>query len=56
MQPLLTTFVQGHTANITVIENPREIIETYRNAVALAKVAGFDGVELLAQGYAQDFP
>lgn len=27
------------------------IVEQYRNAVQLAKDAGFDGIELLSQGY-----
>ncbi|PSN59476.1 FMN-linked oxidoreductase [Corynespora cassiicola Philippines] len=40
----------GHTANITEIQNPREILEQYRHSVSLAKEAGFDGVEILAQG------
>jgi 2,4-dienoyl-CoA reductase-like NADH-dependent reductase (Old Yellow Enzyme family) len=33
------------------IENPSEIVNMFRRAVALAKRAGFDGIELLAQGY-----
>ncbi|KAL2214448.1 FMN-linked oxidoreductase [Sarocladium strictum] len=40
----------GHTANITVIQNPRGVVETYRKSSILAKMAGFDGIELLAQG------
>ncbi|KAH8767476.1 hypothetical protein F5883DRAFT_671114 [Diaporthe sp. PMI_573] len=40
----------GHTDNIKAIENPRDVIEKYRNSVMLARKAGFDGVELLAQG------
>ncbi|RAH76998.1 FMN-linked oxidoreductase [Aspergillus japonicus CBS 114.51] len=40
----------GHTENVEEIENPRDVIDTYRNAVLLARHAGFDGVELLAQG------
>lgn len=43
--------MQGHTDNIKAIENPREVIQKYRRAVTLAQEAGFDGVELLAQGY-----
>lgn len=44
--------LQGHTENITVIEDTSatKIIEQYRRSVQLAKEAGFDGVELLAQG------
>jgi hypothetical protein len=33
------------------IEDPREVVEIYRRSAQLAKEAGFDGVELLAQGY-----
>ncbi|KAH8705670.1 hypothetical protein BGW36DRAFT_286281 [Talaromyces proteolyticus] len=40
----------GHTANVHAIEDPKTVIETYRHACILAKKAGFDGVELLAQG------
>ncbi|KAH7024887.1 uncharacterized protein B0I36DRAFT_416721 [Microdochium trichocladiopsis] len=40
----------GHTDKLTVIENPRTVIETYRRAILLAKQAGFDGIEILAQG------
>ncbi|WQF84270.1 Putative NADH:flavin oxidoreductase/NADH oxidase, aldolase-type TIM barrel, oxidoreductase Oye [Colletotrichum destructivum] len=40
----------GHTDNITEIENPSDVIETYRHSAKLAKRSGFDGVELLAQG------
>ncbi|KAL4904753.1 hypothetical protein BDW74DRAFT_185346 [Aspergillus multicolor] len=40
----------GHTSCIEAIRDPRDVIETYRHSVALAKKAGFDGVELLAQG------
>ncbi|KAH7134475.1 hypothetical protein B0J13DRAFT_506984 [Dactylonectria estremocensis] len=40
----------GHTANIEAIEDVNEVIGTYRRACQLAKSAGFDGVELLAQG------
>jgi 2,4-dienoyl-CoA reductase-like NADH-dependent reductase (Old Yellow Enzyme family) len=46
-----TTSLQDHTVNITEVTNFREIIDQYRNAVHLAKQAGFDGVEILAQGY-----
>lgn len=37
---------------MTVIDDASatEIIEQYRRSVQLAKEAGFDGVELLAQG------
>ncbi|CAG9993184.1 unnamed protein product [Clonostachys byssicola] len=42
--------VPGHTANLTEIKNPSEIVNMYRRAVTLAKRAGFDGIELLAQG------
>ncbi|KAK1146952.1 hypothetical protein N8T08_002279 [Aspergillus melleus] len=41
---------KGYTDNITQIEDPKVIIEQYKNAVALAKEAGFDGIELLSQG------
>ncbi|KAL5002992.1 hypothetical protein BDV10DRAFT_181208 [Aspergillus recurvatus] len=41
---------KGHTGNITEIENPRTIVEQYRQLVILAKEAGFDGIELLSQG------
>ncbi|OJK01637.1 hypothetical protein ASPACDRAFT_1855006 [Aspergillus aculeatus ATCC 16872] len=41
---------QGHTDNVEEIKNPRDVIDTYRHSVLLAKHAGFDGVELLAQG------
>ncbi|XRM43763.1 hypothetical protein ABZX51_006921 [Aspergillus tubingensis] len=40
----------GHTDNITEIDDPRVIVEQYRHSVSLAKSAGFDGIELLAQG------
>ncbi|KAK1621744.1 hypothetical protein BDP81DRAFT_400907 [Colletotrichum phormii] len=40
----------GHTHNVVAIEDPKDVIETYRNSCRLAKQAGFDGVELLAQG------
>ncbi|KAJ4288965.1 hypothetical protein N0V90_011307 [Kalmusia sp. IMI 367209] len=40
----------GHTNNITEIEDAKEIIDQYRNSVRLAKKAGFDGIEILAQG------
>lgn len=40
----------GHTHNITEIDEPETIIEQYRHSVTLAKTAGFDGIELLAQG------
>ncbi|GLA30949.1 hypothetical protein AnigIFM63326_009384 [Aspergillus niger] len=41
----------GHTHNITEIDEPETIIEQYRHSVTLAKTAGFDGIELLAQGH-----
>lgn len=41
---------QGHTYKIVAIEDPREVVEIYRHSCQLAKRAGFDGVELLAQG------
>ncbi|EED19090.1 12-oxophytodienoate reductase opr, putative [Talaromyces stipitatus ATCC 10500] len=40
----------GHMANVHAIKDPKTIFETYRNACSLAKKAGFDGIELLAQG------
>ncbi|KAF1976296.1 FMN-linked oxidoreductase [Bimuria novae-zelandiae CBS 107.79] len=40
----------GHTSHITEIIDVNEIFEQYRNSVSLAKKAGFDGVEILAQG------
>ncbi|KAI9147453.1 Aldolase-type TIM barrel [Paramyrothecium foliicola] len=40
----------GHTEKIMEIADPRDIVEQYSNSVRLAKEAGFDGVELLAQG------
>ncbi|KAK1538864.1 uncharacterized protein CCOS01_00178 [Colletotrichum costaricense] len=40
----------GHTHNITEIENPRDFVNMYRHSAILAKRAGFDGIELLAQG------
>lgn len=43
-------FIQGHTENVEEIKDPREVVETYRRSMQLAKKAGFDGVELLAQG------
>ena len=45
-----SVLIQGYTDNITQIEDPKVIIEQYKNAVALAKEAGFDGIELLSQG------
>lgn len=36
--------------NTAVIEDPQVILEQYRHSMALAKEAGFDGVELLSQG------
>ncbi|PVI04537.1 FMN-linked oxidoreductase [Periconia macrospinosa] len=40
----------GHSRNVTEITDPKEIIEQYKNSVKLAKQAGFDGIEILAQG------
>ena len=42
--------MQCHTQNITELKDPSLVIEQFRHSVALAKEAGFDGVELLAQG------
>jgi hypothetical protein len=44
------TQAQGHTHNVTEIQDVTEIIEQYRNSVAFAKEASFDGIELLSQG------
>lgn len=41
---------QGHTSNVRAVERPQELIETYRRSATLAKLAGFDGIELLCQG------
>ncbi|KAK6956937.1 hypothetical protein Daesc_002219 [Daldinia eschscholtzii] len=41
----------GYTTNITEIGDPKFIVEQYKNSVTLAKLAGFDGIELLAQGF-----
>jgi len=43
--------MQCHTENITEIDDPKLIIEQFRQAVMLANDAGFDGIELLSQGY-----
>ncbi|TXC10251.1 hypothetical protein FocTR4_00004594 [Fusarium oxysporum f. sp. cubense] len=40
----------GHTDNIEAITDVQSVIGTYRRSCELAKSAGFDGVELLAQG------
>lgn len=40
----------GAHENIKVIENPRDVIAKYKKSFMLARDAGFDGVELLAQG------
>ncbi|KAL0933850.1 nadh:flavin oxidoreductase nadh oxidase [Colletotrichum truncatum] len=40
----------GHTENVAAIDDPREIVNLYQRSCQLAKEAGFDGVELLAQG------
>lgn len=42
--------MKGHTKNVRAIENPNNVIETYRRSAILAQKAGFDGVELLCQG------
>ncbi|KXH68675.1 hypothetical protein CSAL01_08563 [Colletotrichum salicis] len=42
----------GHTHNITEIEDPRDFVNMYRRSAVLARKAGFDGIELLAQGQA----
>ncbi|KAF4449506.1 putative NADPH2 dehydrogenase chain OYE2 [Fusarium austroafricanum] len=42
--------VPGHTANLEAIVDIQAVIDTYRRACKLAKSAGFDGVEFLAQG------
>lgn len=44
--------VPGHTANITPMsgEHIEEVVEQYRHSCELAKQAGFDGVEVIAQG------
>ncbi|KAF6810389.1 hypothetical protein CSOJ01_06330 [Colletotrichum sojae] len=41
---------KGHTENITEIERPSDVVGIYRRAASLARSAGFDGIELLAQG------
>lgn len=47
----MTDFVyQGHTDNVEAIQDPRTVVGTYRHSLLLAKKAGFDGTELLAQG------
>lgn len=43
--------LQGHTHNVVAIDNPKDVIDTYRRSFELARQANFDGVELLAQGY-----
>lgn len=42
----------GHTANITPMASKHieEVVEQYRHSCELAKEAGFDGVEIIAQG------
>ncbi|KAH7222532.1 uncharacterized protein BKA55DRAFT_697308 [Fusarium redolens] len=40
----------GHTDNVEAITDVQAVIETYRRSCELARSAGFDGVELLAQG------
>ncbi|KAG4291359.1 hypothetical protein FPRO06_03245 [Fusarium proliferatum] len=46
--PFMVT--QGHTDNIEAITDVKSVVDTYRRSCELAKLAGFDGVELLAQG------
>ncbi|KAI1051036.1 hypothetical protein LB506_010894 [Fusarium annulatum] len=43
---------KGHTDNIEAITDVKSVVDTYRRSCELAKLAGFDGVELLAQGRA----
>lgn len=45
-----SNLVQGHTPNITEIDDPRDFVNMYRRSAILAKRAGFDCIELLAQG------
>lgn len=45
------TLLKGHTENITEIDDPKEIVKQFQHSVTLAKEAGFDGIELLSQGY-----
>ncbi|KAK1671008.1 hypothetical protein BDP55DRAFT_697139 [Colletotrichum godetiae] len=40
----------GHTHHITEIKDPRDFVNMYRRSAILARKAGFDGIELLAQG------
>ncbi|KAL4886099.1 hypothetical protein BJY04DRAFT_229270 [Aspergillus karnatakaensis] len=40
----------GHSQDITVIDDPKAIVDQFRHSVTLAKEAGFDGIELLSQG------
>lgn len=44
--------IPGHTANITPMtsDHMTEVIEQYRYSCELAKEAGFDGIEIIAQG------
>ena len=44
--------IPGHTANITPMTSAHiaEVIQQYRNSCELAEEAGFDGVEIIAQG------
>ncbi|KAG4263838.1 hypothetical protein FPRO03_09114 [Fusarium proliferatum] len=41
---------KGHTDNIEAITDVKSVVDTYRRSCELAKLAGFDGIELLAQG------
>ncbi|KAJ0122759.1 FMN-linked oxidoreductase [Diaporthe amygdali] len=38
------------SGDVSEFEKPKEIVEQYRNSARLAKLSGFDGVELLASG------
>ncbi|TDZ15094.1 Flavin oxidoreductase hxnT [Colletotrichum orbiculare MAFF 240422] len=40
----------GHTRSVIAIDNPSDIVALYKRSCQLAIDAGFDGVELLAQG------
>jgi 2,4-dienoyl-CoA reductase-like NADH-dependent reductase (Old Yellow Enzyme family) len=43
---------KGHTTNLTPMTNEHieEVLQQYINSARLAKLAGFDGIEILAQG------
>ncbi|KAF4964265.1 hypothetical protein FSARC_7819 [Fusarium sarcochroum] len=40
----------GHTENVKAISNVQDVINAYKKSCQLAQSAGFDGVELVAQG------